>query len=154
MNQNFNRIFTVSFFILSILSAEEFDLFLKNGRVIDGTGNPWIYADVGITGDRIVYVGRIATKVKAKKVVDVRGLTITPGFIDIHSHAYDSFRSFPDDRINAGNLDPEREKKLRPGKNMVAQGVTTLVTNQDGRSGWPISDQIDKLNQGGGSVPT
>ena len=149
MNQDFNRIFTVSFFILSILSAEEFDLFLKNGRVIDGTGNPWIYADVGITGDRIVYVGRIATKVKAKKVVDARGLTITPGFIDIHSHAYDSFRSFPDDRINAGNLDPEREKKLRPGKNMVAQGVTTLVTNQDGRSGWPISDQIDKLNQGG-----
>jgi N-acyl-D-amino-acid deacylase len=149
MKLNFKQIFYVVFLTVTILSAKEFDLFIKNGRVMDGTGNPWFYADVGINGSKIVYVGRKAINVKAKRIIDAAGLTVAPGFIDIHSHAYDSFRSFPDEKISGGDFDAMREKKLRPAKNMVAQGVTTLVTNQDGRSGWPISDQIDKLNQGG-----
>ena len=139
----------VILFILTTLHAEQFDLLIKNGRVMDGTGNPWFYANIGIKNGKVVYVGRKVEKMNAKRSIDATGLTVAPGFIDIHSHAYDSFRSFPDERISGEDFDAKREKKLRPGKNMVAQGVTTLVTNQDGRSGWPISDQINKLNQGG-----
>ena len=133
----------------SISGAEKLDVLLTNGRIIDGTGNPWFYGDVGIRGGKIVYVGRAGATPKATETIDVTGLTITPGFIDIHSHAYDSFRSFPDERLRVAEMDGRREAKLRPGKNMVAQGVTTLVTNQDGRSGWPIANQISILEEGG-----
>ena len=135
---------------VSITAApENLDILLKNGKIIDGTGNPWFYGDVGIKGERILYIGRAGDTPKAIKTIDVTGLTVTPGFIDIHSHAYDSFRSFPDDRLRVAQMDSKREAKLRPARNMVSQGVTTLVTNQDGRSGWPISDQISILEEGG-----
>ncbi|MDP6396617.1 MAG: amidohydrolase family protein [Candidatus Marinimicrobia bacterium] len=149
MKSDLKKIITAVLFIVTTLYAEQFDLLIKNGRVMDGTGNPWFYANIGIKNGKVVYVGRKVEKMNAKRSLDATGLTVAPGFIDIHSHAYDSFRSFPDERISGGDFDAKREKKLRPGKNMVAQGVTTLVTNQDGRSGWPISDQINKLNQGG-----
>ncbi len=55
MKLNFKQIFYVVFLTVTILSAKEFDLFIKNGRVMDGTGNPWFYADVGING-RDAYV--------------------------------------------------------------------------------------------------
>src|SRR5262249_43904900 len=60
---------------------EPFDLLLKNGRIIDGSGNPWYAADVGIRGDRIAAIGRLQTA-KSKKVIDASGLVIAPGFID------------------------------------------------------------------------
>lgn len=64
------------------------DLLLVNGRVLDGAGNPWVRQDVGIRGERISYVG-LATvdRPAARDTVDVAGLVITPGFIDMHSHA-------------------------------------------------------------------
>ncbi len=135
--------------ISSSTASQTLDVLLKNGRIIDGTGNPWYYGDLGIKGERIVYIGRAEATPKAVKTIDITGLIITPGFIDIHSHAYDSFRSFPDNRLQIAKMDARRESKLRPALNMVAQGVTTLVTNQDGRSGWPISDQISRLEEGG-----
>ncbi len=112
MKLNFKQIFYVVFLTVTILSAKEFDLFIKNGRVMDGTGNPWFYADVGINGSKIVYVGRKAINVKAKRIIDAAGLTVAPGFIDIHSHAYDSFRSFPDEKISGGDFDAMREKNF------------------------------------------
>lgn len=60
---------------------EPFDILLKNGRIIDGTGNPWYAADVGIRGDRIAAIGRLHDA-KAKKVIDASGLVVAPGFID------------------------------------------------------------------------
>jgi len=62
-----------------------YDLVLRNGRIVDGTGNPWFLGDVAISGDRIVAVGRILKK--GIKEIDVRGHVIAPGFIDIHSHS-------------------------------------------------------------------
>lgn len=62
-----------------------FDLVLRNGRVVDGTGNPWFYGDVAIKGDRIAAVGRIVGK--GEREIDVAGQVIAPGFIDIHSHS-------------------------------------------------------------------
>ena len=142
--------------VIGFLNAgEKFDVLIMNGHVLDGTGNPWYSANIGIKDGKILYIGRSKAQLLAKRVIDAKGLTITPGFIDIHSHAYDRFRSFANEFTSEipGYIDTElnfdREKKLRPARNMVAQGVTTLVTNQDGRSGWPIRNQISKLNDGG-----
>jgi N-acyl-D-aspartate/D-glutamate deacylase len=70
------------------IAAEEapFDLLIRNGRIVDGTGNPWFRGDVAIRGDRIVAVGR-GLSAKAKREIDARGLVVAPGFIDMHSHS-------------------------------------------------------------------
>jgi N-acyl-D-amino-acid deacylase len=65
----------------STSGPEPFDILLKNGRIIDGSGNPWYWADVGIRGDRIAAIGRLHDA-KAKKVIDASGLVVAPGFID------------------------------------------------------------------------
>jgi N-acyl-D-amino-acid deacylase len=64
-----------------------YDLVIRGGRVVDGTGNPWFYADVAVRGDRIAAVGRLGPETKAKREIDARGLVVAPGFIDMHSHS-------------------------------------------------------------------
>ncbi len=64
----------------------EYDLLIMNGRIVDGTGNPWFHGDVAITGDRIVAIGRVPAG-KAKRTINAKGLVVAPGFIDIHSHS-------------------------------------------------------------------
>ncbi|MBI4277722.1 MAG: amidohydrolase family protein [Armatimonadetes bacterium] len=61
------------------------DVLIKNGRVIDGTGNPWYRANVGIRGDRIAYIGTLEPE--ARQVVDAAGCAVTPGFWDVHTHS-------------------------------------------------------------------
>ena len=62
-----------------------FDIIIKNGKIINGTGNPWYYGEIGIKEGKIV---KISSKIKtdALKVIDAKGLVVCPGFIDIHSH--------------------------------------------------------------------
>lgn len=107
------------------LSAQEqgpFDVLITGGHVIDGSGNPWFSADVGIRGDKIVAVGKL-TGATATRTIDARGKIITPGFIDLHSHG-------------SGGLESE-DARRRAAPNVVTQGVTTIVINPDG--GGPIS---------------
>jgi N-acyl-D-aspartate/D-glutamate deacylase len=63
-----------------------YDLLIVNGRIVDGTGNPWFFGDVAIRGDRIVAMGRVP-KASAKRTIDAKGLVVAPGFIDMHSHS-------------------------------------------------------------------
>ncbi|MEJ2238068.1 MAG: hypothetical protein P8X82_07205 [Gemmatimonadales bacterium] len=63
--------------------SAQYDILIVGGQVLDGTGNPWFYADVGIRGDRIAAVGQL-DGATADRTIEARGKTVVPGFIDIH----------------------------------------------------------------------
>jgi N-acyl-D-amino-acid deacylase len=141
------RLTAVSFLVVAALStlaatqpAARYDLLIRNGRVLDGTGNPWFPADIAIQGGRIVAVGALPNA-QAARVIDATGKYVTPGFIDIHSHADDG--SSP----RGGLRDPDSQVRAAP--NLVSQGITTVVVNQDGRSPWPITEQRALIEKGG-----
>ncbi|HEX9417615.1 MAG TPA: amidohydrolase family protein, partial [Methylomirabilota bacterium] len=105
------------------------DLKITGGQVLDGTGAPSFSADVGITGDSISVVGDLSRE-PAGQTVDAAGLTVTPGFIDMHSHS--DWRLFANRRA---------ESKIR-------QGVTTEVVGNCGFSPAPVSDEFRQDMQG------
>ena len=113
------------------LSGQEYDILIRNGRVIDGTGNPWFAADIAIVGDRIVRIGRLGDAT-ARRVVDAAGMYVSPGFIDLHSHA--------DRAMTSEHLEARRAKSLN------SQGLTTVIGGPDGRNQmWPLSAEIEAL---------
>ncbi len=110
------------------VSAQDYDIVIRGGRVLDGSGNPAFNADVGIRGDRIERVGDLSDA-SAGRVIDATGLYVVPGFIDMHSHAD---RGFASDDVEA-----------RKAHNLVTQGITTVVFGPDGRNPrWPIADEM------------
>jgi N-acyl-D-amino-acid deacylase len=118
--------------------SQPFDLLIRNGRVLDGTGNPAFPADVGVRNGRIAAVGRLGDA-KATRVIDAAGRFVSPGFIDIHSHADDGSRA-------AGGF-RDNDSRVRAAPNLVTQGITTVVVNQDGRSPWPIKAQRELIEK-------
>jgi len=113
----------------ALLGAQEpFDLVIRNGRVLDGTGTPWYSADVGIRGDRIVAVGNLEGAT-ARRTIDAAGRYVTPGFIDLHSHS------------GPGLATPE----LSEGRPLLAQGITTTFVNPDGEGPIDLVQQRREL---------
>ena len=104
--------------------TDAYDIIIANGKIVDGTGNPWFYGDVAIRGDRIVKVGRLGPA-RAKRRIDARGLIVAPGFIDMLGQSEQSLL-----------IDPRAESK-------VFQGITTEVTGEGG-SAAPLNDYILK----------
>ena len=134
-------VFCVGFLaIVGAQPAQRFDLLIRNGRVMDGTGNPWFPADIGVQNGRIAAIGKLEGA-QAARVIDAAGKYVVPGFIDIHSHADDG--SGP----RGGFRDPDPVRRSAP--NLVSQGITTVVVNQDGRSPWPVSEQRALLEKTG-----
>jgi len=121
-----------------LAQGQHFDVLIVGGNVLDGTGNPWTRADIGVIGDRIIAVGHLADAT-GDRVIDATGKTVTPGFIDIHSHAAGPIYG------PRGLRSPDARRRAAP--NLVAQGITTLVGNQDGRSVWPIAKQKAALEE-------
>jgi N-acyl-D-amino-acid deacylase len=109
-----------------------FDVLITGAHVLDGTGNPWFLADIGLRGDEIAAIGDLSGA-QAALVVDARGRVVAPGFIDLHTHAGGQAL------IDAG------EPRRRTAPNLIAQGITTVVINSDGRSAWPIAEQRTAL---------
>ncbi len=112
--------------LVSRAQEPAFDLLIRNGRVIDGTGSPWYRADVALRGDTIA---RIAYRIDAPaaRTVDAGGQVIAPGFIDIHSHARRTIFEVP------------------TADNYLHQGVTTIIEGPDGSSPIPIKPFLDKV---------
>jgi N-acyl-D-amino-acid deacylase len=115
-------LFASLFLPLGYLSAAEqsgakpaYDVVITNGRVIDGTGNPWLYGDVAIKGGKIVKIGKINSK-SGKRVIDAKGMAVAPGFIDLHTHT--------DLPVLA---DGNAESKLRQGVTLDVIGESSTV---------------------------
>jgi N-acyl-D-aspartate/D-glutamate deacylase len=114
------------------LAAQEHTILIRNGRLLDGSGNPWIHADVLIRGDRIAAVGRLGD-VQADEVIDARGLYVAPGFIDTHTHA------------GGGLATPG----LSHGRPLLVQGITTILANPDGGGPVDLAEQRRDLLKDG-----
>ena len=97
------------------------ELVIRNGKVLNGSGNPWFYADIGVTGDKIVAIGK---GVEGESVIDAEGLMVSPGFIDIHSHSDLPLL-----------IDPR-------GMSKITQGVTTEVIGNCGTSAAPMNKKL------------
>jgi N-acyl-D-amino-acid deacylase len=103
--------------------APEADILIRGGHVVDGTGGPWMQANVAITGDTIVYVGR--APVKARRIIDATGKVVSPGFIDMHSHS--EFGLSFDGR----------------GLSKVTQGITTELMGEHLSAGPVLGPAVD-----------
>ena len=111
-----------------------YDLLLRHGRVLDGTGAPPVAADIAIRGDRVVEVGALPGA-RAARIIDAGGLTVAPGFIDVHSHAADG--------LGGG---------LHTAGPLLAQGVTTVFLNHDGAGAVDLRAQRARLEARGVGV--
>ena len=110
-------------------NSQDYDLIIRGGKVVDGSGNPWYHADIAIKNDRIAEIGQLSNH-DAKRVIDAHGLVVAPGFIDPHTHALRGIFEVPN------------------AESALLQGVTTLTEGNDGSSPYPIDRhyaEIDNL---------
>src|SRR5258708_38701 len=114
------RALPILFFLLlaPLAAPQDFDLLIRGGRIVDGTGNPSFLGDVGVTGNRIVAMGHL-DGAKAKRTIDAAGLTVAPGFIDMHNHS--DYTLVADGHAQS----------------MIRQGVTSMILGE-GESAAPI----------------
>src|SRR5690606_10621550 len=110
-------------------AAPPYDLVIENGRVVDGSGNPWYYGDVAVKDGRIARVtpAGLLKEAEAKQRVDASGLVVAPGFIDIQAQSVDELTS-GDSRVVS----------------MTTQGITTMIMGE-GSTPAPSNDRIMEL---------
>jgi len=108
--------------------VEEVDLVIKNGIIVDGTGNPWFRNDIAIKDGKIVKIGKV--KEKGEVEIDATGLVVSPGFIDMHNHSDMTILPYPN------------------AESYIMQGVTTAIVGNCGLSMAPINpDKVDLLKR-------
>lgn len=112
--------------------AQNLDILIRNGSVIDGSGAPAVKADIGISGDRIVFIGNGEGK-HAKREIDATGFIVAPGFIDPHTHTLQ-------------DLSNPKTKRNDP---YLTQGVTTVLTGNDGEGPVDTAALLAKWQQQG-----
>ncbi len=109
-----------------LCSGADFDLLIRNARVVDGSANPWFRADIGISAGKIASIGKLANKTGTKEI-DARGRVVSPGFIDVHTHAEGGIPRQPQ------------------AENFLRDGVTSVVTGNCGGSELDLNDFFIKL---------
>jgi N-acyl-D-aspartate/D-glutamate deacylase len=115
--------------------TDSLDVLITGGTVYDGTGTAGRVTNVGIRGDRIVFVGAVPAGTVTRQRIDARNLIVSPGFIDPHTHAYEGLP-----KLNA-----ERRQNL----SSLMQGVTTVVLGADGRGPLEVKATLDASEQAG-----
>jgi dihydroorotase/N-acyl-D-amino-acid deacylase len=112
-----------------ILSAQTFDVLIRNGHIIDGTGSPWYVGDIGIRAGRIAAIGYLPDA-QGRETIDARNMVVAPGFIDMLGQSDESIL-----------INPHLPSK-------IYQGITTEVTGE-GNSIAPLSEAIRKADRAG-----
>jgi N-acyl-D-amino-acid deacylase len=110
-------------FIPLFVFSQDCDILVKNGKIIDGTGNSWYYGDIAVKNGRIAAIGT-DLKYNAARIIDAKGLIVAPGFIDVHTH-------LEGDEIKDPNA-----------TNFILDGVTTCVTGNCGSSNTDIGKYL------------
>jgi len=117
-------------FLLPVLlfaaAANPYDMVIRNGRIIDGTGSPWYPGDIGIRAGKIAAVGHLEGQ-PARRSIDARGMVVAPGFIDMLGQSETSIL-----------VNPHLPSK-------IYQGITTEVTGEGGSIA-PLNDAVVKLD--------
>jgi N-acyl-D-amino-acid deacylase len=112
------------------LCAADYDVLIRNARVIDGTGNPWFRADIGVKNGKIAAIGNLASA-SADKTIDAANRVVTPGFLDVHTHVEEGIEKVP------------------RADNFLLDGVTTVVTGNCGGSKTDLATWFTALEQQG-----
>jgi N-acyl-D-amino-acid deacylase len=120
-------------FALKSAPAQNYDILIKNGFILDGSGNPWFRGDIGLIGKRIARIGYIDSG-HAKKIIDATNLMVTPGFIDVHTHCDREIAEVP-------TVD-----------NYILQGVTTVIGGNCGGHTYPLAELFKNIDKNGISV--
>lgn len=121
-------IFLTIFFIPAIHAQQNrCDILIRNGKILDGTGNSWYYGDVAVNGSKIVATGKNLAYT-ANCTIDAAGLIVSPGFIDVHTHI-------------------EGDEKAEPeAKNFIYDGVTTVIAGNCGASNIDINKYFNWID--------
>lgn len=122
-------------FFIGLKAQTNFDIYIKNACVFDGSLNDSTFKDIGIKADKIVYLGKPISKIKANKIIDVQGKYVSPGFIDLHTHA--------DSALNSSNSE-QRANLL-----YLSQGITTVFLGNDGWGDYHVAKQFEKFKKNG-----
>lgn len=115
-------------FLAAIPAVAQYDILIRNARVVDGTGNPWFHADIGIREGRIAAIGRLENAAAAR-VIDAAGRVAAPGFIDVHTHVEGAIEKVP------------------RADNFLLDGVTTIVTGNCGGSVQNVAAWFQRLEE-------
>ncbi len=110
-----------------LLISQQADLLIKNGKVLDGTGNSWYIADIAVKDGKISQIGR-NLNYSATKIIDGKGLIVAPGFIDVHTHIEGD------------------EKKFPLASNFIYDGVTTVITGNCGLSETDLGKYLSMID--------
>ncbi|HZZ43342.1 MAG TPA: D-aminoacylase [Tepidisphaeraceae bacterium] len=111
----------------------EYDLIVRHGKIIDGTGNAWFYGDVGVNVGKIAAIGDLKDST-SKEVIDATGMIVAPGFIDVHTHADTDLYTQP------------------TADNFIRDGVTSIITGNCGYGPLHVGEYFDHLRKHGTAV--
>ncbi|RYU95832.1 N-acyl-D-amino-acid deacylase family protein [Emticicia agri] len=118
----------IALFLYSEANAQQYDVIIKNGRIVDGSGNPWYIADIAIKGGKIAGIGMFQAN-EAKQIIDAKNQIVCPGFIDVHTHVEDGIRT------------------VSTADNFIHDGVTSVITGNCGSSEVNLARFFDELKQ-------